>query len=140
MKYWGMCAKAVIYLINRLPSSVLMGKVPFRLLHNIKASLLHLRILGYLCCITNLPKEYKFAERATTTVMMGYSETQKGYILLDLHTKHFFTSRDVVFKESEFPFPKENSNVSKEPNFPMSFPLHMEELEYRNISSNTNSL
>lgn len=35
---------------------------------------------------------------------MGYSETQKGYILMDLNAKTFFVSRNVVFKEHIFPF------------------------------------
>ncbi|KAL3322585.1 hypothetical protein AABB24_039937 [Solanum stoloniferum] len=38
------------------------------------------------------------------TVHMGYSKVQKGYLLLDLRNKSFFTSRDVVFKEDYFPF------------------------------------
>lgn len=37
-------------------------------------------------------------------MLMGYSETQKGYILLNLHTHQFFVNRDVIFKENEFPF------------------------------------
>lgn len=35
---------------------------------------------------------------------MGYSEIQKGYILLDLTSSSFFVSRDVIFKETVFPF------------------------------------
>ncbi|XP_070010092.1 uncharacterized protein [Nicotiana sylvestris] len=64
-----------IYLINRLPSKTLGGKVPFELLYGRKASLLHLRVIGCLCYATNLPKGYKFAERAKAAVLMGYSET-----------------------------------------------------------------
>ena len=35
---------------------------------------------------------------------MGYSSTQKGYILYDLSSKKFFASRDTVFKDDIFPF------------------------------------
>lgn len=35
---------------------------------------------------------------------MGYSLTQKGYILYDLLFKSFFKSRNAVFEESVFPF------------------------------------
>ena len=35
---------------------------------------------------------------------MGYSSTQKGYILYDLSSKKIFVSRDIVFKEDIFPF------------------------------------
>lgn len=35
---------------------------------------------------------------------MGYSETKKGYILLDLTNKKFFVHREVIFREDVFPF------------------------------------
>ncbi|OIS98408.1 hypothetical protein A4A49_01311 [Nicotiana attenuata] len=37
-------------------------------------------------------------------VMMGYSESTKGYILYDLDAHTFFINRDVIFKETLFPF------------------------------------
>nr|XP_016480837.1 PREDICTED: uncharacterized protein LOC107801933 [Nicotiana tabacum] len=123
MKCWGICVNVAVYLINRFPSKTLGGKVPFELLHCRKASLLHLRVIGCLCYATNLPKEEKFTERAKTSVLMGYSATQKGYILLDLQTRQLFTSRDVVFREYEFPFAKGSTNMSKESELPMSYPL-----------------
>ncbi|XP_075112628.1 uncharacterized protein LOC107785721 [Nicotiana tabacum] len=39
-------------------------------------------------------------------VHMGYSTTQKDYRLYDLTTRTFFISRDVSFRENEFPFRK----------------------------------
>ncbi|XP_070041557.1 uncharacterized protein [Nicotiana tomentosiformis] len=56
IKYWSICVKSAIYLINRMPSSVLGVKTPFELLHHKKASLMHLRVLGCLCFATVLPK------------------------------------------------------------------------------------
>ncbi|XP_047270387.1 uncharacterized protein LOC124899526 [Capsicum annuum] len=35
---------------------------------------------------------------------MGYSDTQNGYILLDIHTKNLIVSRDVAFQKNVFPF------------------------------------
>lgn len=35
---------------------------------------------------------------------MGYSATQKGYLLFDIHDKKKFVSRNVEFKEDVFPF------------------------------------
>ncbi|XP_069154502.1 uncharacterized protein [Solanum lycopersicum] len=37
-------------------------------------------------------------------VLMGFSSTQKGYKLYDLEAKIMFISRDVVFRETVFPF------------------------------------
>ncbi|XP_055835117.1 uncharacterized protein LOC129903593 [Solanum dulcamara] len=103
-KYWGFCIKNAVYLMNRLPSSALKGNTPYEILHHKKASLDHLRVPGCLCFVTALPKLDKFAYRSKEAALMGYSETQKGYIVLDLSTNKFFVSRDVVFHENTFPF------------------------------------
>lgn len=95
-----------------MPSSVLGGKTPYELLYHKKANIAHLKVVGCLCYATNLFKADKFAERAKAAILMGYFETQKGYILLDLATKQCFRSRDVIFKESEFPFAKKDENNS----------------------------
>ncbi|XP_075083245.1 uncharacterized protein LOC142166996 [Nicotiana tabacum] len=52
----------------------------------------------------NLPKGDKFTVRARKVVLIGYSETQKGYRLYDLENMSIFVSRDVMFKEEIFPF------------------------------------
>lgn len=46
----------------------------------------------------------KFAAWVISTILMGYSMTQKGYKLLSIKHSQFFVSRDVVFKENIFPF------------------------------------
>lgn len=103
-RYWGECVQTAIYIINRLPSKVLSGRSPYELLHKIKLSLSHLRVFGCLCYSTNLVKEDNFVPRAKKAVLLGYSSTQKGYVLLDLENNYFLISRDVTFRESIFPF------------------------------------
>lgn len=141
IRYWGLCVNIAVYLINRLPSTVLRGSTPYELLYHKGASIDHLRVLGCLCYETNLIKGDKFAERERAAVHMGYSESQKGYILLDLHTRQFFTSRDVVFKEFEFPFVKEiiQPQDSGEPIFQMHSPMHMGTLELKNSTDPSGS-
>ena len=65
----------------------------------------HLRVLGCLCYAT-ITKDCsdKFGPRAEKAVHLGYSSTQKGYVLYSLSHKHFFVSRDVIFHENIFPF------------------------------------
>lgn len=104
LKYWGKCVVAAVYLLNRSPSSALNVKIPYEVLYSKPPSLSHLRVIGCLCYASTVPKGDKFAERAKPAILMGYSDTQKGYLLLDLHTKQFFVSRDVIFKEHVFPF------------------------------------
>ncbi|XP_060194970.1 uncharacterized protein LOC132624166 [Lycium barbarum] len=63
--------------------------------------------------VTVLPRLDKFAPRARKAVLMGYSETQKGYRVLDIESKTFLVSREVTFMEHVFPF-KTNSGESKD--------------------------
>lgn len=46
----------------------------------------------------------KFDTRAILVVVMGYSEVTKGYVLLDLTNHKFFVNKDVVLRETTFPF------------------------------------
>lgn len=46
----------------------------------------------------------KFSLRAVREALVGYSPTQKGYKLHDLHNILFFISRDVVFIKTVFAF------------------------------------
>lgn len=61
-------------------------------------------MFGYLSYAGNLPRGDKLDARARRAVLLGYSDTQKGYKLCDLDTRTFFMSRDVSFRESTFPF------------------------------------
>jgi len=67
-------------------------------------SLSHLRVIGCLGYVTVLPKSDKFGERAVPAILIGYSELQKGYIMLDLRSNKLSVSRDVHFEEDVFPF------------------------------------
>ncbi|XP_075074394.1 uncharacterized protein LOC142161998 [Nicotiana tabacum] len=51
-----------------------------------------------------LKKMDKFSARAVLAIFLGYSLTQKGYKLFDLSNHVVFVSRDVDFKEDNFPF------------------------------------
>ncbi|XP_019228939.1 PREDICTED: uncharacterized protein LOC109210022 [Nicotiana attenuata] len=84
IKFYGDCVKTAVYLINRIPSSVLARKTPFELLYGKISRLDHLRVFVYLCYASNLPKGDKFAPKARKGVSTGYAETQKGYRLYDM--------------------------------------------------------
>lgn len=44
LHFWGDCVLTVVYLINRIPSSILGSKSPYEVFHKSKPSLLHLRV------------------------------------------------------------------------------------------------
>lgn len=92
LRYWGLCVKAALYLMNRLPSVTLAGHTPYELLFHKKPSITHLKVFGCLCYATNLLKRDKFGPRSRSAVLLGFSELQKGYILVDLITKDIFVS------------------------------------------------
>ncbi|XP_070005780.1 uncharacterized protein [Nicotiana sylvestris] len=102
-KYWGECIITVVYIINSLPSIILQGKSPYELLHHQKPSLEHLRVFGCLCYATTMLHDNKFSVRAKPAVHLGYSDTQKGYKLLDLATNHFFGHADHTLEPLQTP-------------------------------------
>ncbi|XP_019228108.1 PREDICTED: uncharacterized protein LOC109209314 [Nicotiana attenuata] len=117
LRFWGECVSTAVYLLNRLPTTVLQGKSPFDKLFQMSPSLQHLRVFESLCYATKVRKGDKFCPKAIPAMHMGYSSSQKGYILYDLCSKRFFVSRDTVFKEEVFPFKHMSSGAS--PFFPV---------------------
>lgn len=49
--------------------------------------------------------------RAKPDILIGFSDTQKGYILLDLTTQALFVNMDVTFREDIFPFKDSQSTL-----------------------------
>ncbi|GKB50337.1 putative RNA-directed DNA polymerase [Tanacetum coccineum] len=100
---WSDCILAVVYLINRLPSSVLAGQSPYSYVYGINPTLSHLRVYGCLCFATTLNNHDKFNSRSEKCVLIGYSNFKKGYKLFSLESKSILFSRDVKFYETVFP-------------------------------------
>ncbi|XP_070040673.1 uncharacterized protein [Nicotiana tomentosiformis] len=110
IKYWGHSVLATIYIINRMPTYVLNGLSPFELLYGQKPTVEHLRVLGCLCYAKKVQETDKLLPRSKPTILMGFSDTQKGYVLLDLATNCFFINKDVSFREDIFPFKESQSS------------------------------
>ncbi|XP_075086051.1 uncharacterized protein LOC142168796 [Nicotiana tabacum] len=120
LTFLGDCVLTAVYIINRLPSTILKGKYPYEKLFNTEPSIDHMRVFGCLCYVVNVRREDKFSARALPAVFMGYSPTKKGYKLYDLQSKQFIISKDVVFKEHVFPF--KQMKLSSIPVFPVLEP------------------
>nr|GEZ26743.1 hypothetical protein [Tanacetum cinerariifolium] len=54
LRFWSDCVLTTVYLINMLPSFIISGKSPFKLVHKKKPNLSQLRCLGCLCFSTIL--------------------------------------------------------------------------------------
>ncbi|GJX14057.1 ribonuclease H-like domain-containing protein [Tanacetum coccineum] len=104
LKFWSDYVMIDIYLINRLPSSVLKGNCPYELVFKRKPSLSHLRCFGCLCFSTILNNHYKLSYKSEKCVLIGYSSVKKAYKLLSIDSRNVSYSRDVKFYETVFLF------------------------------------
>lgn len=70
------------------------------------------KVFGYLTFASSLsPMGNKFTPRSHPCINIGFSSTSKGHILLNIHTKQIFTSRDCVFHENIFPYHHQSSQL-----------------------------
>jgi len=111
--FWAECVSTAVHIINRLPTPLLSHKTPFERLYGKLPSYSHLRVFGCLAYATNVHVPHKFAPRAKRCIFLGYPVGQKAYKLYDLTTHQMFTSRDVVFHETIFPYESIPSTFSK---------------------------
>lgn len=111
-----------MYIINRMPSSVLGNKSPYQVLCKEDVDYSVMRSFGYLSFAANPAHSAdKLHARGMPSIFLGYPPTQKGYRLLDLTTMKPFVSRDVQFNEAVFPFNK-NSEKSYMTPLPTALP------------------
>lgn len=93
-----------IYLINRLPSSVLAFKSSLELLFHSVPSLTSLKAFGCACFPLIQPyTDHKLQPKSTQCIFLGYPPLSKGYICFDPHARKVYITPNVIFNESEFP-------------------------------------
>ncbi|RVX10877.1 Retrovirus-related Pol polyprotein from transposon TNT 1-94 [Vitis vinifera] len=94
------------YLINRMPSSVLLDQIPHSLLFpDQPLYFLPPRVFGCTCFVHILtPGQDKLSARATKCIFLGYSRLQKDYRCYSSETHRYFLSADVTFFEDSLFF------------------------------------
>ena len=105
ISFWSDCLLTTVFLINRTPSPLLHHKSAYELLYHELVDYSSFRVFGCLAFTSTLTAHRtKFQPRAHPCVFLCYPIGMKAYRLYDLHTKHIFISRNVVFPEHIFPF------------------------------------
>jgi hypothetical protein len=104
-KYWGYAVLHFVYFMNRTPSVVINGELPYFKLHKQLPDISMLRIFGCLCYVsTNDAHRLKLYFRARKCVFLGYKSGTKGFVALDIHSHEIVVSRNVQFEELIFPY------------------------------------
>lgn len=112
LRFWGKCVLLAVYLINRMPTLVLVGKSSFEIFHKRSPLMKYTKVPRCLCYVTLSVIGDTFQDTDLPCVMIGYSAVQKGYLFFDLTNKTFFVSRNVTFREDVFPL-KKNTRPDK---------------------------
>lgn len=74
------------------------------MLYNEPPSLVHLKVIGFLCYATSLQAHKKIDSTGRKVIFLSFKNDTKVYILYDLTSNNFSVSRNVIFYESYFPF------------------------------------
>jgi histone deacetylase 1/2 len=103
--YWSYAFQTAVYLINRMPSSVLQNRSPFECLFGRLPDYTKMRIFGCQCYPWLKPyTTSKLHSKSMPCLFLSYSTTQSAYKCMDLNSSRIYLSRHVVFDESHFPF------------------------------------
>ncbi|GJU27518.1 retrovirus-related pol polyprotein from transposon TNT 1-94 [Tanacetum coccineum] len=87
----------------------------YEILYQTPPDLQHLKVIG--CqAFASIHTPDKFEKRAIPSILLGYPQHQKGYLLLAQETKKIFVSRHVHFQEHIFPFHTTSPYSTPQPN------------------------
>ena len=91
-----------VYLKNRTPTRLVVGKTPYEAWHGRKPFLKHLCVFGCLAFVhVRKRKQKKLEYRATPGIFVAYSISTKQYFVYDPLAKTLHRSRDVLFRKGQ---------------------------------------
>lgn len=104
--YWAEACSTAVYLLNRMPSSVLGGETPYYRLFRKHCSMKHLRVFGCRAFAHIYDDDRKkFDSKARRCIMLGYDEhNTKLYRLYDMDRKKVINTVHATFHEHTFPY------------------------------------
>lgn len=101
-KFWAEAANTAVYLKNRSVTSRLGSKTPYEVWYQKKPDLSHIRLFGSPVMV-HIPKErrLKWDRKAQMNILVGFSETVKGYRVYDPIKNIITIKRDVIVMEEK---------------------------------------
>lgn len=110
--FWSFACHHAVYLINRLPTSILNHSSPYQKLFNKEPDYKSLKTFGCLCYPWLKPySKNKLEPRSAPCVYLGFSTTHHCHQCFDPLHSRVYMSRDVQFYENNFPFKTLFSNL-----------------------------
>ena len=111
--FWAEAVSTACFLINRMPSAVLHGEIPFSILFPTKPLFpIEPRIFGCTCFARDVrPHVTKLDPKSVKCVFLGYSRVQKGYQCYCPSLNKFLVFADVTFLEHCSFFPASFKSV-----------------------------
>ncbi|KAL4563236.1 hypothetical protein LXL04_027276 [Taraxacum kok-saghyz] len=109
LTYWSHAFQTAVYLINRLPTTILNNKSPYECLFHQQPNYYKLKPFGCLCYPWIRPyTTSKLQPRSKPCLFLGYSSSKSAFKCYDLETKKLYHSRHVEFVPDHFPSHKLN--------------------------------
>jgi hypothetical protein len=129
--FWGEAAKTANHVRNYCPTKACGDVVPMEIWTGHKPNIGYFKVFGSTAYAT-IPKTdrtWKFGQRATKSIFLGYPDNRRGYRLWDVDKKKIFFSRNVKFNEYEFGWYNDETIKGKEKNEEKSYiNFEMEEI------------
>ena len=116
-QFWDEAVCTTVYLINRLPTSILQNRSPYHLVYNQEPTYSLLKSFGCTCypCLRSYATS-KLDSRSEKWVFLGYNALHLGYRCLSLTSGKLYINFDVIFQEHDYPYKLSslisNSNTS----------------------------
>ncbi|GMI78284.1 hypothetical protein HRI_001497700 [Hibiscus trionum] len=113
--FWADAISTACFLINRMPSSVLLGNIPFQTLFPTKNLFpLSPKIFGCICFVRDVRSQVTILDpKSLRCVFLGYSRGQKGYRCYCPGLGRYLVSADVTFLEHK-PFLFSSGSIAQE--------------------------
>lgn len=113
--FWADAVSTACFLINRMPSSVLRGEIPYKILFPNKSLFpVAPRVFGSTCFVRDVrPHVTKLDPKSLKCIFLGYSRLQKGYRCYCPSLNKYLVSIDVTFMEDTPYFPSSHPSASQ---------------------------